>query len=269
MFAGRPATPTGSRRTIPKAGGPTRISGRLACLGCADAKTWAAKTTQRIIAENKLDYFKNDWCPIVTKCNKKTHRHRYGVDVSYWSTLGFYEIYDMLRRTFPNLILEHASASGSGGIKDFGVIQRSHYTYAIDKQLELPNRRIIYDLTFAFPPLLLQCVTLDFHPGWAGNYPPYAKDYTKGDVAGPFLWRSAMMSAFQVNAANVENWTPAQVQSLQKAVKVYREWIRPILHDATGPPHPSPPGREALGRHVLLESELEQGHSLYLPAKLR
>ena len=40
-----------------------------------------------------------------------------------------------------------------------------------------------------------------------------------------------MMGALQCNTANVENWTPEQIRSLQDAIKVYKEWIRPILKD--------------------------------------
>jgi len=205
--------------------GPGSFSGAMACLACAEFKDWAVKATQGVVTQNRLDYFKHDGSPIVVQCNKKTHRHHWGVDVSYWSTLGYYEVQQALRKNLPNLVLENCS--GGGGIKDFGVIGQSHYTVATDTLLELPNRQSIYDSTFALPPLVLQAYTLDYHPGWAGNY--YTG--TKGDEPGAFLWRSAMMSAWQCCPANVENWTPEQVQSLQEAVAVYREWIRPILQD--------------------------------------
>ncbi|NQT15594.1 MAG: alpha-galactosidase, partial [Planctomycetes bacterium] len=205
---------------------PGSYFGAQGCLASFDFKKWAIDTTERVVTQNRLDYLKHDFCPIAVHCNKKTHRHRHGVDVSYWSTLGYYEVQENLMKTFPNLILENCSAGG--GVKDFGVIQRSHYTNATDTLLELPDRQSTYDSTFALPPLLLQAITLDYHPGWDKNY--YTG--TKGDVAGSFLWRSAMMSAWICCPANIENWTPEQVRSLREAVEVYKEWIRPILQDA-------------------------------------
>jgi hypothetical protein len=36
--------------------------------------------------------------------SETTHRHRYGVDASYWATPGYYEVQEKLRQAFPNLL---------------------------------------------------------------------------------------------------------------------------------------------------------------------
>ena len=196
---------------------PGPFYGGQVCLACAEARQWAIRKTRWLVGHHKLDYLKHDIGPIVTRCNKTTHRHRHGVDASYWATLGYYEVQEKLRQAFPNLILENCS--GGGHIKDFGVLRRTHYTVTTDTLSNLPNRQGMYDSTFALPPLVLQCYTYD-------NYYP-----VKGDEPGTFLWRSAMMGAWQIDPTDTPKWTEAQRQLARRSVQIYKEWIRPMLRD--------------------------------------
>jgi hypothetical protein len=192
------------------------VGGHL-CLGCEPAKQWAIEKTQSIVANYKLDYLKHDIDPIMVTCNKTNHRHHYGVDASYWATMGYYEVQEKLLQSFPNLLLENCS--GGGHIKDFGVVRRSHYTVTTDTLSNLPDRRSIYDSTYALPPLLLQAYTYD-------NYFP-----VRGDNPGTFLWRSAMMGAWQIDPTDTAKWTGAEKESVRQSVRIYKEWIRPMLQD--------------------------------------
>ena len=175
---------------------PAPFSGGHLCLGCDEAKEWAAQKTQWLVAHHRLDYLKHDIDPITVQCNKTSHRHRYGVDASYWATMGYYEVQERLLRAFPDLLLENCS--GGGHIKDFGVVQRTHYTVTTDTLSNLPDRQSIYDSTFALPPLLLQAYTYDNQ---------YA---VPGDNPGTFLWRSAMMGAWQIDPTDTAKWTEAE-----------------------------------------------------------
>lgn len=196
---------------------PGPFYGGQLCLACAEARDWAAKKTQWLVKQHQLDYLKHDINPIVTRCNKTNHRHRYGVDTSYWATLAYYQIQQQLRQMFPHLILENCS--GGGHIKDFGVVRQTHYTVATDTLSNLPNRQAIYDSTWALPPLVLQCYTYD------NVYP------VRGDNPGTFLWRSAMMGAWQVDPTDTPKWTEEEKASARRSVEIYRQWIRPILAD--------------------------------------
>jgi alpha-galactosidase len=197
---------------------PGPFYGGHLCLGCPEARDWAIKKTQWLVGHHKLDYLKHDIDPISTRCNKTTHRHRYGVDASYWAATGYYEVQERLRNAFPRLILENCS--GGGHIKDFGIIQRTHYTVTTDTLSNLPNRQSIYDSAFAFPPLILQAYTYD-------NYYP-----VKGDNPGTFLWRTAMMGAWQIDPTDTPKWTDEERESARRSALVYKEWVRPILQDA-------------------------------------
>src|SRR6202023_4427777 len=112
-------------------------------LGYDPAREWAMKETQRVVRDNQLDFLKHDYTPIVTQCEQTNHRHRYGVDVSYWSTLGYYEVQKALMKNFPDLSLE--GCSGAGHIKDFGYIKHVHYIATTDTLSSLPNRQSIWD----------------------------------------------------------------------------------------------------------------------------
>jgi len=186
-------------------------------LGCDAARDWAERVTQKLVSEFKLDYFKHDSSPIVTKCEQTNHRHRYGVDVSYWSTLGYYQVQEKLIQRFPSLALE--GCSGGGHIKDFGYIRRVHYIVTTDTLSALPDRQSLYDSTFALPPAVLQAYTYE-------NY--YNHD---ADRPLPYLWRSAMMGAWQIDPTKSVNWTPEERAEVKKATAIYKSWIRPMLRD--------------------------------------
>ena len=186
-------------------------------LGYDPARDWVEKSTQRVTAEYKLDYFKTDYTPIVTNCQQTNHRHHYGVDVSYWSTLGYYAVQEALMQKFPDLILE--GCSGSGHIKDFGDIRRVHMIAINDTLSSLPNRQAIYDSTFAFPPAVLMDYT-------------YENFYdTVSDAPEPYLWRSSMMNQWQIDPTNSAGWTSEQRAKVKRSTDIYKSWIRPILQD--------------------------------------
>jgi len=204
--------------TYPPDWQPGPFYGGNLCLASSEAREWATAETQRLVREFHLDYLKHDIGPIVTDCVQAGHRHSHGSDVSYWATLGYYDVMDRLREVFPSLILENCS--GGGHIKDFGVVQRSHYTVTTDTLSNLPDRQSIWDSTFAFPPLMLQAYTYD------NSYP------VEGDSPGPFLWRSAMMSAWQIDPTDATRWNDEQRAQVRREVETYKRWIRPTLRDA-------------------------------------
>jgi len=196
---------------------PGPFYGGQICLGCEEAKEWAVRKTQWLVSEHHLDYLKHDIGPIVTHCNKTSHRHHYGVDASYWAAMGYYEVQEKLRRAHPALILENCS--GGGHIKDYGAMARTHYVVTTDTLSNLPDRQSIYDSTFALPPLVLQAYTYE----WEYKVP--------GDDPGPFLWRSAMMGAWQIDPTATRRWTEEDRSSARRAAQLYKEWVRPMLPD--------------------------------------
>ena len=190
-------------------------------LGFDPAKDWAERELKRIVDEYKIDYLKHDNSPIVTKCIQTNHRHRYGVDVSYWSTLGYYHVMDAVKQHKPDLVLE--GCSGGAHIKDFGYLKRVHYIVTTDTLASLPDRQSLYDSTFVFPPALLMAYTYEsLHARWHNK---------EAAQPGPFLWRSAMMGAWQIDPTHSANWSPEEIESVKRATDIYKSWIRPMLKD--------------------------------------
>jgi len=186
-------------------------------LGFDPARDWAEREVERVVTDYHLDYLKHDYSPIVTHCAQTNHRHHYGVDVSYWSTLGYYHIMEDVKERFPQLALEGCAAGGR--IKDFGYIQHVHYIVTTDTLSALPDRQSIYDSTFAFPPAVLMAYTYE-------NF--YNND---ADRPRPFFWRSAMMSAWQIDPTHTASWSPEDIAGARRATEIYKSWIRPILAD--------------------------------------
>ena len=138
--------------------------------------------------------------------------------MSYWSTIGYYQVQEKLGRRFPDLALE--GCSGGGHIKDFGYIRRVHYIVTTDTLSSLPDRqRACTTSTFALPPAVLQAYTYE-------NY--YNHD---ADLPRPYLWRSAMMGAWQIDPTKSTDWTPEERTEVKSATAIYKSWIRPMLRD--------------------------------------
>ncbi len=196
---------------------PGPFYGESACMGSDEARRWAIKKTQSMIGDWKVDILKTDVHPIINDCSRTDHRHHFGVDASYWSTKGVYEVWDKLRARYPSVVLENCS--GASHIKDFGVIQRCAYTAVTDTLSNLPDRCGVYDSTYVLPPSALLTYTYENGYGFPGDDP------------GPYLVRSGMMTAWNLAPTNSKGWTPEYTASVKGCVRSYKEWIRPILQD--------------------------------------
>ena len=160
---------------------PGPFYGASACMASEEAREWAIKKTQSLVGDLKLDMLKTDCDPMISDCIRTDHRHKYAGDVSYWSALGVYEVWDKLRARYPGVVLENCS--GASHIKDFGVVQRCAYTTVTDTLSNLPDRCGIYDSTFVLPPSAL--LTYTYENGYG----------LPGDDPGPYLARSAEESS--------------------------------------------------------------------------
>lgn len=194
---------------------PGPFYGAVACMASPEAKAWALRKTQSIVGEGRVDFLKTDCHPMINNCVQTNHRHTHGTDVGYWSTLGVYDVWDQLRAKYPNLVLENCS--GASYIKDFGVVKRCAYTAVTDTLSNLPDRAGIYDSTFVLPPSALMTYT-------------YERGYgLPGDDPGSYLFRSGMMSAWDLAPTNSAHWTEEEKSAAKAAIRTYREWLRPIL----------------------------------------
>ena len=181
------------------------------------ARAWVERDTERAVREFGLDYLKTDYSPIAIDSTAQKTRGKHGTDVSYWSTLGYYRVQESLLREFPGITLEGCSAGGR--IKDFGNIQHAHYVVGTDTLSALSNRQSVYDTSVAFPPSTIQLYT-------------YERFFSEvADAPEPYLWRSAMMGAWQMDLTQSAKLTQQQKAQIKRATEIYKSWIRPVLAD--------------------------------------
>jgi len=186
-------------------------------VGNDGARDWVKRDTERVVREFALDYLKTDHSPIAVTSIAQTQRGEHQTDVSYWSTLGYYDVQESLLRKFPGITLEGCSAGGR--IKDFGNIQHVHYVVGTDTLSALANRQSVYDTSVMFPPATIQLYT-------------YERFFSQvADAPEPYLWRSAMMGAWQMDLTESAKLSPRQKTHIKRATQIYKSWIRPVLAD--------------------------------------
>jgi alpha-galactosidase len=187
-------------------------------VGNETARQWVESATQRVVRDNQIDYLKTDYSPIAITSKAQSAHGRHTTDVSYWSTLGYYEIQNKLLQRFPDLMLE--GCSGGGTIKDFGDIAHVHYIVGTDTLSAMADRQSIYDTSFMFPPSSILLYT-------------YERIYSDvADAPEPYLWRSGMLGAWDLALTNSKDLSEKQKLQIRHATDIYKSWIRPVLQDA-------------------------------------
>ena len=131
------------------------FTGVTVCFAEPKAVDWAIRDTHRYVKEYKIDLIEHDQPQIVMQCPRTTHRHTASpIDVAYHATLGYYQVQDQLRASYPDLVFE--DCCDGGHIVDYGIMQRTHYISITDTYDPLSNRRAIYDSTYAVPPSIVR-----------------------------------------------------------------------------------------------------------------
>jgi len=203
--------PANWRRKVPWEGAPV-------CLGCPEAGQWCLDLLRRIITNYRLDVLRQDQIVVVESCAREEHDHiaHDPVDVSRSAALGYYEIYDQLRREFPHLLFE--GCNGGGRMADFGFLKRVHYYQLEDSYVPINTRRAFYDASFPFPQtMLLQWI----RTGPAGQ-----------TLTGFKYWlRSAMLGWCSIQI-DITKWNVAQRKVAKRQFELYKERIRPLIASA-------------------------------------
>jgi alpha-galactosidase len=150
------------------------------------------------------------------QCSRTTHRHTASpIDVAYHATLGYYQVQDQLRASYPDLVFE--DCCDGGHIVDYGIMQRTHYISITDTYDPLSNRRAIYDSSYAVPPSMCEC---------------YVENRT-GKTLGTFKYmlRSGMMGWFTL-MADATHWSPEQRAAAKYEFANYKKNLRPLIQQA-------------------------------------
>jgi len=128
------------------------------CLAGAAGRKWVLDQLVSLIERVHPDYLKwdnNFWI----NCNRSGHGHG-AADGNLAHVQALYELFDTLRRRYPDLLIENVS--GGGARIDFGMLAYTDVAWMDDRTSPSSLvRHNIEGLTFAFPPAYLLSFLID------------------------------------------------------------------------------------------------------------
>jgi len=113
------------------------------------AVSYLREQVLRVISEYKLDFFKIDY-NILTKEGGQNIINGYAEHEEWRHYEVIYELFDSIRKEFPDLVLENCAAGG--GRNDLGMLSRFHYSVISDFSTFPRSIRALNGLTLFIPP---------------------------------------------------------------------------------------------------------------------
>ncbi|MCE5326757.1 MAG: alpha-galactosidase [Planctomycetaceae bacterium] len=186
------------------------------CLGDPRAVDWCTRELRRCVKEYKLDLLEHDQRMIVDHCRRGDHLHTESrIDVTYHAAMGYYKVYDTLRRENPTLLFENCVNGAQ--MLDYGILRRTHYTSITDHYDPLNNRRALHDSVYYMPASMCESY-VENHPGKTiGNF--------------KYMLRSGMMGWCTI-MLNMARWTPEQTAVGRRQFETYKQKLRPLIENA-------------------------------------
>ena len=186
-------------------------------LGNDEAKQVFKTGLRKLIGDSGLDILRTDFGAIVGWSNR-INRHKYGVDTTYWSARGFYEVMDGLFAEFPNLKWENCSCGGT--LKDYKSMQYATRIQSTDTYSALDVRRTFYDASYTLPAMqILQ----------------WFNDIMFADILtddNDYRFRSVLMGSSTYFIQLPDEMDEKEKNSFVKATQIYKEWMQPLVKKA-------------------------------------
>ncbi len=215
---------------------PEPFKGQTIDLGVPEAKEWAQKETERIVADYHLDMLEHDGYLVADGCTRADHPHApvdplnmciykdsgfyfvdstNSTDVSYRAVRAYYDIYSNLRRNHPGLLFE--ICNDGGRMVDFGSAAHGDYFSITDTYDPLSNRRAFYDTSHALPAAMLE--------SYVEKWPvPHIENFR-------YMLRSGMMGWFTI-MLDTNAWSPEQHAVAKEEIDLYKKELRAFIRDA-------------------------------------
>lgn len=215
---------------------PGPFKGITIDLGVPAAKAWAARETNRIVADYHVDMLEHDGYVVAQGCDRSDHphmpidpakTHRYSdddflwvdssnsTDVSPHATHAYYAIQAALRREHPGLMLE--ICNDGGRMVDFGSAAHGDYFSIVDSYDPVSNRKAFYDASHLLPSAMLETYVMAVPT-------PHIRNFV-------YMLRSGMMGWLTV-MIDTHSWTPAQHRAAAREIAFYKSSLRPLIRDA-------------------------------------
>lgn len=196
---------------------PADFVGADLCLSDPQACRWCLDLLTRVVKEYRVDMLEHDQRMIVADCVRKDHPHSdsHG-DIAYRATLGYYGVYDALRRKYPRLMFE--DCVNGGRMVDFGAARRVHYFSIVDSYDPLSNRRAMYDLTYVMPPAMCECYVMAMPLRNIGEF----RNMLRSGLMG---WCTVMQDPTR--------WTSEQKAAAKLEFDLYKTRLRPLIRNGS------------------------------------
>lgn len=192
-------------------------------LALPDAAAHVESELRRMVRDYRLDLFRLDFNVPAGDTQEGKSFARHGIEENnIWRYYeGFHGVFDRVHRDLPDLVLQQA-ASG-GGRNDLATVRRFHEQYLTDG-LRMPMQVQNYaGQTMALPPEIFVIA----HGADAGGGFGSAENL-RTNLRVAFTLSTPHLFAGTV-APSVEEMTPRRLKLYRHYVKLYKEFIRPIL----------------------------------------
>jgi alpha-galactosidase len=186
-----------------------------------EAASWMESEIIRLVETYRLDLYRLDYNPGFTYDGPATLRDGI-VENNYWRYYEvFYDLYERLRKKYPNLILQQAAAGGARN--DLGTAGRFHETYLTDG-LSIPRELQVYSgLTLGLPPEIF--VILHGADGGVGLGKPQNLDTV---LRVTFSLSTPQIFVGMV-APTVGQLSPERRERFGHYASIYKQFVRPLL----------------------------------------
>ena len=174
-----------------------------------------------MIGRYELDVFRLDYNNRLFGGGEAAHEGCY--ENNMWRYYeAFYGIFGRLRAKFPYVIFENC-ASGGGRI-DYGIMRHFHYTQISDTATSMPRNIVTLNgMTMMMPPESVFSA-VGFLPCIIGSYHGVNRMSLYAGMAQRLYIASGL-------AMKVADWNPVAAEMVKGCVKLYKDFIRPMLAD--------------------------------------
>lgn len=181
-----------------------------------DAAAWAEAEIARVIESYNLDLLRIDYnLPAIYYFHLDTTLHESGA-VKHFEAV--YEMYGRLKKRFPHVIFEGCAAGG--GRTDLGFMRYFTHTWVSDCQIAPRSLYITNGMTMVLPP-----ERVDRLVGGMGSHRSASLDFQMRNT----MFGHMTLNVFSPAAAE---WNPQQLGFIKHSVKIYKDFIRPMLPTA-------------------------------------
>ena len=194
-------------------------NGRQLDFSNPEVAKWAESEIARVIRAYDLDLFRIDYNTTVEEGGNRVYEG-FVENTSWRHVENLYAMFDRLRKQFPKVIFQNCA--GGGGRLDWGILQRFDNTELSD-WMRLPRGiKVLNGMTWVLPPEILLRTFGTEVPNLAGD----------GDLDSQMRQVEVALPIFRGISPSLEEMNPLLLAKIRSGVELYKQQLRPILHNS-------------------------------------